>query len=255
MIKNNVTETITDSTCLKETDKVNMSNDTNNQVSDTKSKTPDKWGDYTADQWWKDRDEAEKNRIMKWRQKQATQFSGIDFKADKSNDEKTINVSAHFQSSDLNDLQKAELQRATLHATTGSASESFGRLLLSQIMSAHNSDGYNIELIVNAVNDALLSMAPQDEYEGMLCGHLLALHNQSMHYMAKAAIPEISSEAKDLSINRAIKLMRAYNETLDLLNKHRRKGEQKFVVQHVNVNGGQTIVAGNFDRGGVTEKK
>ena len=55
----------------------------------------------------------------------------------------------------------------------------------------------------------------------------------------------------DLNINRATKLMRLHNETLEALNRYRRKGEQRITIQHVQVNdGGQAIVAGEMSRGG-----
>lgn len=97
---------------------------------------------------------------------------------------------------------------------------------------------------------------PNDIFEGMLCARLWALHNQAMNYMSRPTNPDASSEAVDLNINRYTKLMRLYNETLDTLNKHRRKGEQKVTVQHVTVsNGGRAVVAGEFTSGGGVNEK
>ena len=46
----------------------------------------------------------------------------------------------------------------------------------------------------------------------------------------------------------AIKLLRLYNETIQAITKYRRGGEQKLVIQHVNVNqGGQAVVGGVFE--------
>jgi hypothetical protein len=77
-----------------------------------------------------------------------------------------------------------------------------------------------------------------------------------MHFMGRVVIPDQSSQGVDLNINRATKLMRLHNETLEALNRHRRKGEQKVVVQHVNVNnGGQAVVAGEIAGGGSHGKR
>ena len=104
--------------------------------------------------------------------------------------------------------------------------------------------------MTTATQDALVAMKPNDIFEGMLCGRLWALHNQAMNYMSRAAQPDATTATIDLNINRATKLMRVHTETLDALNKHRRKGEQRVTVQHVNVsNGGQAIVAGDFTPG------
>ena len=44
----------------------------------------------------------------------------------------------------------------------------------------------------------------------------------------------------------AIKLLRLHNETTEALARYRRKGEQKVVVQHVNVNDGGKAIVGNM---------
>ncbi len=67
-----------------------------------------------------------------------------------------------------------------------------------------------------------------------------------MHFMSRVTNPKQSEQGIDLNINRATKLMRLHNETVEALSKYRRKGEQKVTVIHknqqVNVNGGQAIV-------------
>jgi hypothetical protein len=102
---------------------------------------------------------------------------------------------------------------------------------------------------LNALKEALIELQPQDMIEGMWCSRLLVLHDQSIDLMRKAKDATLFHQ-KEFYYNSATKLMRLCNETLDALNKHRRKGEQKVTVQHVNVsNGGQAIVGGNFTPG------
>lgn len=135
-------------------------------------------------------------------------------------------------------------------AATGTASEEFGRLLLSQTISAFSKSSSDLICNTQAVHEALLAMAPADEHEGVLCSRLLVLHNHSMDYMQRS-ISSNHEATIDFNINRVTKLTRLYNETLDMLLKYRRKGEQKVTVQHVNVNnGGQAIVAGEIAQGG-----
>jgi hypothetical protein len=46
--------------------------------------------------------------------------------------------------------------------------------------------------------------------------------------------------------------LRLHNETVEALNRHRRKGTQNVVVQHINVSdGGKAVVGGVFEGGGV----
>ena len=110
----------------------------------------------------------------------------------------------------------------------------------------------------NAIFHTLKSLNPQDPVEEMLCSRLLVLHHQYMNFMASITTPEQTTAGIDMNVNRSTKLMRLHNETLEALNRYRRKGEQKVTVQHVNVNsGGQAIVGSEFNNqgGGVDGKK
>lgn len=109
------------------------------------------------------------------------------------------------------------------------------------------------EIVVNtnAVLDALYAMKPQDEVEGMLITRLISLHFQSMNYLAISSNNNLSPQGRDTNINRSTKLFRLYNETLEALMRYRRKGEQKVLVQHVNVGqGGQAAFVGEIHNGG-----
>ncbi len=44
--------------------------------------------------------------------------------------------------------------------------------------------------------------------------------------------------------------MRVYNQQLEVLDKHRRKGNQKMTIEHINVNEGGQAVIGNVQGGG-----
>jgi len=143
-------------------------------------------------------------------------------------------------------------------AALGSANDNYNHALFNQTINAQFFD-HDKDVATNATAtiNALVSMNPKDIIEGQLCARLLVLHNQYMQFMGSVANPEQTIVGIDLNINRGTKLMRLYNETLDALNKHRRKGEQTVTVQHVNVgNGGQAIVGGQINQGGgVNDKK
>jgi hypothetical protein len=196
----------------------------------------------------------EKQRLDQWKERYARIKPGFSYKpqADRS-----YALETNFQDPDVTQQHMAETQRSALCAATGTASEKYGGLLLGQTMSGFfTSENYDNAFIANAVHEALLAMNPADEYEGMLCSRLLVLHDQYMNYMNRSAAPNQSSEGIDLNINRATKLMRLYNETLEALNRYRRKGEQKVTVQHVNINdGGKAVITGSMPGGGGHDKK
>lgn len=98
---------------------------------------------------------------------------------------------------------------------------------------------------MSAIQSALYSLKPKDEIEGMLITKLIALHYQSTTFMMLIFDEKQSAEIQEKRINHAIKLSRLYNETLDTLMRYKRKGEQKFIIQHVQVqHGGQALVNG-----------
>lgn len=145
----------------------------------------------------------------------------------------------------------SELTAATLSAILGTTNHEYASCLLEQTIAGFFQKPHmNSSKIANAITGSLLSLNPKDEIEGMLCSRLVVLHNQYMEFISRTVDPEQTNVNIDLNINRATKLMRLYNETLDALSKHRRKGEQKVTVQHVNISdGGQAIVTGQMSQG------
>lgn len=197
-------------------------------------------------------EQVRQERIQKWLEQKATNPSDVSFESKKNGN--IISIEPIIQNS-IDETQKEKVFRSNVFAATGTVSKSYGSSLLTSMFSALSSHDKQDSL--NAAYEALLAMKPQDEQEGMLCSRLIMLHDQYMHFMAKTVHPEQSSKGADDNINRATKLMRLYNETLETLNRHRRKGEQRVTVQHVNVNqGGQAIVTGEMNGGsGVNTKK
>ncbi len=195
------------------------------------------------------KEKVEQDRLRKFHEKSAKSQSPISYQEKIDGNITRIETKVNNKTIVLSKFN-LETVKADLCAATGTASEEYGRLLLSQTISGFsNNHGATISN-ATAVHEALLAMAPADEHEGMLCSRLLVLHNQAMDFMRRSATTNHDASI-DLNINRAIKLMRLHNETLEALNRYRRKGEQRITIQHVQVNdGGQAIVAGEMSRGG-----
>lgn len=207
-----------------------------------------------------DKDITKQERIKNWHKKQAEAGAHFEFVANKQHNAKTnreeTTLTQKFDNDVKNNMQY-DILLSTLYAATGSANPEYANMLFSQTINACNLTE-DLSKNANTVMNALLEMAPKDSYEGMLISRLIVLHSQYMKFMSTASNSEYT-ETIDLSINRATKLMRVYNETLEILNRHRRKGEQRVIVQHVNVEkGGQAIVANKFNQqtqGGGNDKK
>lgn len=204
----------------------------------------------------------EQSQILEWDKKKkdiATRFTFTETRT-YDPDTKVTNLVVNKEwNEDVTEDQKYFIERATLCAATGSSSSEYARILLMQVITA-TAKQKNDAASINATFKALLSMAPADEYEGMLISRLIVLHQQYMDMLARST-HQTNMDWKESYINSSTKLMRVYNETLEALNKHRRKGEQKVTVthNHVNVNeGGKAIVGSEINQqpgGGDHDKK
>jgi hypothetical protein len=101
----------------------------------------------------------------------------------------------------------------------------------------------------------LASVNPRDELEGMLGAQLVGLHNAAMECFRRGMLSEQTLEGRRENLNQANKLTRSYATLLEALDRHRGKGQQKVIVEHVHVHqGGQAIVGAVTQGGGVISK-
>jgi hypothetical protein len=90
---------------------------------------------------------------------------------------------------------------------------------------------------------AMRGIGPKDEVEGMLAAQMVAAHNAAMECYRRAMIGEQTFEGRRENLSQANKLSRSYALLLEVLNRHRGKGQQKVTVEHVHVHeGGQAVV-------------
>lgn len=116
--------------------------------------------------------------------------------------------------------------------------------------------GKNLPRKANVLLQALADISPHDATEARLCLQAAALYSQGMAYLCRAEINDTIPQC-EFYMKNAMKLLRLHNETVEALNKYKRGGEQRVVVQHVNVErGAQAIVNnGNMVAGGGENKK
>lgn len=90
---------------------------------------------------------------------------------------------------------------------------------------------------------------PKDEVEGMLAAQMVSTHNAAMECMRRAMLPEQTYEGRDQNLKHAAKLLSIYSRQMEVLDKHRGKGQQKVTVEYVNVESGGQAVVGNIEAG------
>jgi len=95
----------------------------------------------------------------------------------------------------------------------------------------------------------LQGIAPADQVEGMLATQMVAAHNAVLECLRRAMIPDQSFAGRDQNLKHATKLLTIYARQIDVLNKHRGKGQQKMTVEYVNVESGGQAVVGHVETG------
>ena len=143
----------------------------------------------------------------------------------------------------VHDVSKLKGQ---LKIVGGSMSDDWNNILANQTVQTlwlKSADAEEIGRQRHAAVDVLIGIAPRDEFEGMIAGQLIAAHNAAMERYRRAMISEQTFEGRRENLSQANKLSRSYALLLDVLNRHRGKGQQKVTVEHVHVHsGGQAVV-------------
>src|SRR3954451_18556969 len=88
----------------------------------------------------------------------------------------------------------------------------------------------------NVAVASIQSIGPRDGVEAMLAVQMTATHAVAMQMLQRAAREQPRFEIYDSIVNRATKLLRTYTMQVEALKRSRSAGEQRVVVQHVNVN-------------------
>ena len=99
-------------------------------------------------------------------------------------------------------------------------------------------------------------MGPCNLTEAMLAGQMLTANTAAQRFLAKALVDGQSTEGIDRNVNRATRLMRVFMEQVEVMQRLKgRTGQQRVVVEHVNVHrGGQAIVGAVMGALGPGEK-
>jgi hypothetical protein len=101
---------------------------------------------------------------------------------------------------------------------------------------------------------AIGGVQPKDELEAMLAVQMATTHAFAMDSMRRAAGAEVIPQL-EANGNMATKMMRTFVLQVETLAKLRRGGEQRVIVQHLNVNGGGQAIVGAVQAGGGVASK
>ncbi len=105
-----------------------------------------------------------------------------------------------------------------------------------------------IARILSAIS-MLQGIKPTDEIEGMLATQMVSTHNAAMDCLRRAMVRGQTFEGRDQNLKHATKLLSMYCRQIEVLNKHRGKGQQKVTVEYVHVESGAQAIVGHVEAG------
>ncbi len=207
-----------------------------------------------------------KNQFVdEWKKKKADSPAGIKYKQRKDevvppikmlNGDTSDPQYQYFAEPDVEEgNQFIETYRATISKATGALNEKLGIQFIKQAREA-TPFGREFSSIAEAVSASLLEMEPADPIEGMIITQLVAIHNQLMEFMKRAIEKDAFYHEIDTNINRYAKLNIRFLNTLELLIKYRKRGDQTLNVENLTINQDGKAIIGNFQNSDQnTEKK
>ena len=117
--------------------------------------------------------------------------------------------------------------------------------LLTQAMDTCNGfvarEGRRLEyqaICSNRIIALLQGIQPQDEIEGMLAVQMVGVHNVAMETLKRAILDGQTDKGKELNVNQSTKMLRTFIAQMEALKKYRTGGQQKIIIEHVQVNEG-----------------
>jgi hypothetical protein len=109
-----------------------------------------------------------------------------------------------------------------------------------------SSEGQDNKAIITATNRAMAilnGIQPQNEIEAMLVVQMIGVHNMAMATLGRAMIKDQTFAGRQANADQATKMLRTFAVQMEALKKYRTGGQQKTIVENVNVSeGGQAIV-------------
>ena len=150
-------------------------------------------------------------------------------------------------------------KKGDFESATGSRAEVLQRHLINEVartlwLPEGLSEEDRMSRLASAI--ALLEgIRPEGEIEGMLAAQMVATHNAAMECLRRTMIPEQPLAGREHNLKHAAKLLALYARQLEVLDKHRGKGQQKVTVEHVHVEAGGQAIVGNVEETGRRRRK
>jgi len=153
---------------------------------------------------------------------------------------------------EYNLLGNNEERKSRFIETTGCTDKDAYLRLITQVNDAQPKYKATSVMNVMNMNSALALMngiAPENPLEGLLAAQITAAHNMAMEFSRRAMVEGQTEDGIERNLNRAKKMMGAFTAQVETLHKLRNKGQQKIIVQHVQVSEGGQAIIGDINQG------
>ena len=140
---------------------------------------------------------------------------------------------------------------AALSAAFGTVQWPFAAQQLQALVNAThgNREAPVSEEAANGALAAVNGFQAQDEVEAMLATQMVATNHIAMDLLRRSGQADYLDQA-GIYGNLAVKFLRTFTNQLETLQRYRGKGQQKIVVERVNVSGGGQAIVGAVERNG-----
>jgi hypothetical protein len=155
-----------------------------------------------------------------------------------------------------------QLRKVKLSEAFGTADSDLQGHFLEQMAEVFkgtvSSEGQDNTAIVTATNRAMAilnGIQPQNEIEAMLVVQMIGVHNMAMATLGRAMLKNQTFAGRQANADQATKMLRTFAVQIEALKKYRTGGQQKMIVEHVNVNEGGQAIVGTVNQGGGKNEK
>lgn len=157
-------------------------------------------------------------------------------------------VISNSSDNQINPEQDGLLFAALCYEAFGVSDHDLTNLFYGQLQAACPD---NPRLQANDLNAALaflFDVKPKNAIEGALAVQMMGTHKLAMGFLARSRKTDIPSEVITANVSRASKLMKAFANQIETLQRLRANCQQKVVVEHVHVHSGGQAIVGNVSQ-------
>lgn len=145
-----------------------------------------------------------------------------------------------------------------LAEATGARDPEVAERLAQQVISVLSLANLDKEEETRRIGSAfslLKQINPQNELEGLLAAQIIGVHETAMECLQQSRLPAQTPAGRDTNLKHAAKFMGLFTKQLEALDRLRGKGQQKMILERLNVEYGGQAIVGHVHGSPIWEKR